>query len=110
MKTEFPGHTGFSVTNIKYAKWWYEFYNQGDKIRQRLVDEFRHQLGEELEMPFYASVFYWLYLYKNLLAVEDAEDKEEDKEVAEGEEGGVPVVETRMETIGKRVDYATEDY
>lgn len=40
LKTEFPGQTGFSVTNIKYAKRWYEFYNQEDIIRQRLVDEF----------------------------------------------------------------------
>lgn len=36
----FPGQTGFSVTNIKYAKRWYKFYNQNDIIRQRLVDEF----------------------------------------------------------------------
>lgn len=40
LKTAFPGQTGFSVTNIKYAKRWYEFYNQSDIIRQRAVDEF----------------------------------------------------------------------
>lgn len=40
LKTAFPGQTGFSVTNIKYAKRWYEFYNQQNVIRQRLVDEF----------------------------------------------------------------------
>lgn len=40
LKTAFPGQTGFSVTNIKYAKRWYEFYNQDDVIRQRVVDEF----------------------------------------------------------------------
>ncbi len=40
LKTAFPGQTGFSVTNIKYAKRWYEFYNQANVIRQRLVDEF----------------------------------------------------------------------
>lgn len=40
LKTTFPGQTGFSVTNIKYAKRWYEFYNQSDVIRQRVVDEF----------------------------------------------------------------------
>lgn len=40
LKTAFPGQTGFSVTNIKYAKRWYEFYSQSDVIRQRLVDEF----------------------------------------------------------------------
>ena len=32
LKTAFPGQTGFSVTNIKYAKRWYEFYNQQDVI------------------------------------------------------------------------------
>lgn len=40
LKIAFPGQTGFSVTNIKYAKRWYEFYNQCDAIRQRVVDEF----------------------------------------------------------------------
>lgn len=39
LKTAFPGQTGFSVTNIKYAKRWYDFYNQDDVIRQRVVDE-----------------------------------------------------------------------
>lgn len=43
LKTEFPGQMGFSVTNIKYAKRWYEFYNQDNIIR--------HQVGDELEMP-----------------------------------------------------------
>lgn len=40
LKTAFPGQSGFSVTNIKYAKRWYEFYNQNNAIRQRVVDEF----------------------------------------------------------------------
>lgn len=39
LKAEFPGQTGFSVTNLKYAKRWYEFYNQSDLIRQLPVDE-----------------------------------------------------------------------
>lgn len=43
LKAEFPGQTGFSATNIKYAKRWYEFYNQGIENRQRHVDD--------LEMP-----------------------------------------------------------
>lgn len=54
LKNEFPNQTGFSVTNIKYAKRWYEFYNQSDINRQRLVDDFnapnRPQLGDD-EMP-----------------------------------------------------------
>ena len=58
LKTEFPDQTGFSVTNIKYAKRWYEFYSQGNIIRQRLVDELkddnnanRHHVGDDLGMP-----------------------------------------------------------
>ncbi len=59
LKKEFPGQTGFSVTNIKYAKRWYEFYNQeniirhqaGDEFPQRPIEEILHQLGEEFEMP-----------------------------------------------------------
>ncbi len=43
LKSEFPEQTGFSVTNLKYTKRWYEFYSQDDK--------FRHQVGDELEMP-----------------------------------------------------------
>jgi len=51
LRTEFPNQTGFSVTNIKYTKRWYEFYNQENKNHQRTVDEIRHQVGDELEMP-----------------------------------------------------------
>lgn len=40
LKSAFPEQTGFSVSNLKYAKRWYEFYNQSDTIRQQLVDEF----------------------------------------------------------------------
>lgn len=41
LKAEFPGQNGFSATNIKYTKRWYEFYNQNDAIRQQVVDELR---------------------------------------------------------------------
>ena len=51
LKTAFPGQTGFSVTNIKYAKRWYEFYNQNVAIRQQVVDEF--------EMPADFGVIPW---------------------------------------------------
>lgn len=39
LKEEFPNLQGFSVTNLKYAKRFYEFYNQKDTIRQQLADE-----------------------------------------------------------------------
>lgn len=39
----FPACKGFSATNLKYIKRWYEFYNQDDIIR--------HQVGDEFEIP-----------------------------------------------------------
>lgn len=51
LKTAFPGQSGFSVTNIKYAKRWYEFYNQDNIIRQQVVDEF--------EMPADFGIIPW---------------------------------------------------
>lgn len=52
LKAEFPNQTGFSTTNIKYTRRWYEFYNQNDIIRQRVIDKNRHQVGDDFEMPF----------------------------------------------------------
>lgn len=40
LKTEFPDMKGFSITNLKYCKRFYELYNQSDTIRQQIVDEF----------------------------------------------------------------------
>lgn len=41
LKNTFPDMDGFSVTNLKYMKRMYLFYNQGSAIR--------HQLGDELQ-------------------------------------------------------------
>ena len=46
LKAEFPDMKGFSVTNLKYCKRFYELYNQSDIIRQQLVDE--------LEVPIFS--------------------------------------------------------
>ena len=43
LKAEFPGQAGFSSANIRYAKRWYEFYNQNNTNLQRPV--------EDLKMP-----------------------------------------------------------
>ena len=83
MKAMFPGDSGFSVTNLKYMKRWYAFYNDGtairhqagdgicilqgddcDKvIRHQSGDEFdvaiRLQPGDELEMPDIFAVVPW---------------------------------------------------
>ncbi len=79
LKTEFPNQTGFSVTNIKYAKRWYEFYNQGDTIHQRVVDDFdmsnRHQVGDDLEMPLDFGMVPWkhhVYIFTHCKSISEA--------------------------------------
>lgn len=67
LKTAFPGQTGFSVTNIKYAKRWYEFYNQSDIIR--------HQGGDEFEMPIDFGMVPWKHhvcIFTHSKSVEEA--------------------------------------
>ena len=50
MRTAFPDETGFSVTNLKYMKRWYAFYNEGVAIRQRVIDEICQQPADELKV------------------------------------------------------------
>ena len=53
LRTAFPNETGFSVTNLKYMKRWYSFYNERVTIRQQAADEFnaaiRQQAVDEFE-------------------------------------------------------------
>lgn len=59
MRNIFPQETGFSVTNLKYMKRWYNFYYEAVIIRQQAVDELgsdtlfpnRQQSADDLEMP-----------------------------------------------------------
>ena len=71
MKAMFPGDSGFSVTNLKYMKRWYAFYNDGTAIRHQAGDGICilqgddcdnvicHQPGDELEMPDIFAVVPW---------------------------------------------------
>ncbi|MDE7420740.1 MAG: PDDEXK nuclease domain-containing protein [Muribaculaceae bacterium] len=87
LKAEFPNQTGFSATNIKYAKRWYDFYNQLDKNRQQLADdfiennlqqaveEFRHQLGDDSSMPVEFGQVPWMhhvYIFTHSESVQEA--------------------------------------
>ena len=47
LRMAFPNETGFSVTNLKYMKRWYAFYNERVAIRQQAGDE----LGAALDYP-----------------------------------------------------------
>ena len=59
LRKEFPNMQGFSSTNLKYCKRFYQFYSQDNSIRHQLVDEvqtidnkgniIRHQVGNEFE-------------------------------------------------------------
>ncbi|MBR0503515.1 MAG: DUF1016 family protein [Paludibacteraceae bacterium] len=54
MRKAFPHETGFSDTNVKYMKRWYNFYYQQVIISHQLGDQFKtisHQAGDQLEMP-----------------------------------------------------------
>ena len=49
MQQAFPDITGFSLTNVKYMKRWYLFYNERDAKSQRLVDQMSHQVDDLLQ-------------------------------------------------------------
>lgn len=39
LRASFPEQTGFSLTNLKYVKRWYEFYCGAEEIGQQVVDQ-----------------------------------------------------------------------
>ena len=39
LSAEFPEMKGFSLSNLRYARQWYLFYNQHDTIHQQVVGE-----------------------------------------------------------------------
>ncbi|MDR1729514.1 MAG: DUF1016 N-terminal domain-containing protein [Prevotellaceae bacterium] len=49
LRNEFPDMKGFSSTNLKYCKRFYEFYTQDNSIVQQLVGEFRQQVADKLQ-------------------------------------------------------------
>ena len=49
MRQAFPDITGFSLTNVKYMKRWYLFYNEQDAKSQQAVDQIRHQVSDLLQ-------------------------------------------------------------
>jgi hypothetical protein len=50
LKVEFPDMQGFSVTNLKYCKYFYQFYSQNEKIHQQLADKIRPQVEDKLQV------------------------------------------------------------
>ena len=54
MRQAFPNETGFSHTNVKYMKCWYQFYYERVTKSQQAIgllwDEKSHQLGDQIEI------------------------------------------------------------
>jgi predicted nuclease of restriction endonuclease-like (RecB) superfamily len=50
LKSEFPDMQGFSTTNLKYCKYFYQFYSQDEQIRYQLGSAIRPQLVDELQV------------------------------------------------------------
>lgn len=82
LKAEFPGQTGFSTTNIKYAKRWYEFYNPDNMNLQRVDEDFktddspnRQQVADDSEMPLDFGKIPWFHhvvIFTKSSSVEEA--------------------------------------
>ena len=50
LKREFPDMQGFSVTNLKYCKYFYQFYSQDKQIRQQSVDKLHSQIAKNTQV------------------------------------------------------------
>ena len=92
LQQTFPRQKGFSVTNLKYVKRWYQFYYEQIRIRQQAADELqaekfylpegdiRQQAADELELP---EKFAFVPLYHHVPTVGLIICKSTDKTVVE---------------------------
>ncbi len=53
LKDEFPDMKGFSVTNLKYCKYFYQFYSQDKQVCQQLVGVIHPQVEDEFNNPLF---------------------------------------------------------
>ncbi len=74
----FPGINGFSVTNLKYIKRWYEYYSPS--IRQQAVDELQMPekfafvpWGHHIEKPIGVATYELQQLADKLPTIEEIE-------------------------------------
>ncbi|KAA6332835.1 hypothetical protein EZS27_018694 [termite gut metagenome] len=50
LRAEFPDVKGFSVTNLKYCKYFYQLYSQNTQIHQQVINKILPQVGENLQI------------------------------------------------------------
>lgn len=77
LQREFPEVKGFSLTNIKYIRQWYLFYNQLDIIGQQLVDQLLQQpvtqfLNAKIEQLFQIPWGHNIAIYLKCKTVSEA--------------------------------------
>lgn len=83
IRTMFPDEKGFSSTNLRYMKRWFEFYYQrvvilhqaGEELFQQSDDVIAHQAGEELEMPAVFGIVPWkhhVYIFTKSKSLNEA--------------------------------------
>lgn len=79
LKSTFPNETGFSVTNLKYMRRWYAFYNEYFLNRQHAVDELEAKNGQhavdELKMPIFFGQIPWghhIQIFTKCQSIEEA--------------------------------------
>lgn len=70
LQAEFPEIKGFSVTNLKYIKRFYLFYNQEDTIRQQVADELNSQNIDNLLLS--VPWFHHVEIFTHSKSVEEA--------------------------------------
>lgn len=49
LSDEFPEIRGFSISNLKYIRQWYLFYNEEHIISQQVVGQFGKQLVDQIK-------------------------------------------------------------
>ena len=84
LRSEFPGVQGFSVTNLKYCKRFYQFYAYNELLHQEITDEYqvaenissliRQQVADEFEENpiFHVPWFHHVQIFTKCKTVEEA--------------------------------------
>jgi len=57
LRTEFPDMGGFSESNLKYCKRFFQFYTEDSSIRQQLVDELENHPIFQIPWGHHVQIF-----------------------------------------------------
>ncbi|MFN5982243.1 MAG: DUF1016 N-terminal domain-containing protein [Fluviicola sp.] len=57
LKEEFPDMKGFSVTNLKYCKLFYQHFLNRPQVEDEIQISIRPQAGDELNLTYFLNIF-----------------------------------------------------